>query len=178
MSTSSGVSGTRVVCGRCLELLALGLVCACAGPSSGVILYQGPDRPGDEAIEGPAPPSDYNFGPTRREIDYDGDHVRDRVEFVVNGQVIGVGEDTNHDGKIDRYQKIAHGMVLDETRDTDFDGILDRRFIDTNGDGKVDQEIQLLRPPLNGQPVLTGAPVFTPTSSPAPNAASASAPKR
>ena len=176
MSTSCRDSG-RVDCRRCVELIALGCVCACAGPSSGVILYQGPDRPGDEAIEGPAPPSDYNFGPTRREIDYDGDHVRDRVEFVAKGgKVIGVGDDTNHDGKIDRYQKIAHGMVLEETRDTDFDGILDLRSIDTNGDGKLDQEIQLLRPPLNGRPipVLTGAPVFAPASSPAP----ASAPKR
>jgi hypothetical protein len=157
--------GRCAACASWWAAPALGIVCACAGPSSGVLLYQGPDRPNDEATEGPAPPSDYNFGPLRRELDLDGDRRRDRVEFVSNGEITGVGEDTNHDGKIDRYQRIVHGLVLDETRDTDFDGILDRRSIDTNGDGKVDKEIQLLIPPLNGRPVpvLTGAPVFAPS---------------
>jgi hypothetical protein len=127
-------------------------LCACAGPSSGVILYEGPDRPGGEEVEGPAPPSDYNFGPTRREVDLDGDQKRDRIEYVSNGKVNGVGLDTNHDGKMDRYQKIVKGKVVEETRDTDFDGVLDLRLIDTDDDGTLDKAIQL-QAPLNGKPV-------------------------
>ncbi len=91
----------------------------------------------------------------RRELDMDGDHRRDRIEFVSDGRVVGVGDDTNHDGKIDRYQKLVHGMVLEETRDTDFDGILDLRSIDTDNDGKLDKDIQL-QAPLNGEPVAPG----------------------
>ena len=138
-----------------LVFAALLLAAGCAGPAGGVILYQGADRPGDEAIEGPAPPSDYNFGPLRREIDLDGDHRRDRIEYVSAGSVIGVGDDTNHDGKIDRYQKLVKGKVVDESRDTNFDGVLDLRSIDTNNDGSLDKDIHLLAP-LNGRPVPPG----------------------
>ena len=105
-----------------------------------------------EETEGPAPPSDYNFGPTKREIDLDGDHRRDRVEFISAGKVNGVGDDTNHDGKIDRYQKIVGGKVVNESRDTNFDGVLDVRMIDTDNDGTLDKMIQLPAP-LNGEPV-------------------------
>jgi hypothetical protein len=124
---------------------------ACAPSNGAVILYEGPDRPGGEETEGPAPPSDYDFGPTRREIDLDGDHRRDRVEFLSAGKVNGIGVDTNHDGKIDRYQKIVGGKVVDEVRDTDFDGTLDLRMIDSDNDGTLDKMIQLPAP-LNGQP--------------------------
>jgi hypothetical protein len=131
---------------------AIAVAFGCAGPSSGVVLYQGPDRPGGEAEEGPAPPSDYNFGPMRREIDMDGDHRRDRIEYVSAGKVVGVGDDTNHDGKIDRYQKLLDGTVIEETRDSDFDGILDVRSVDTDNDGKLDKDIRLA-PPLDGRVV-------------------------
>ncbi len=131
-------------------LPAVVFAAGCAASTNGVILYQGPDRPGDEAVEGPAPPSDYNFGPMRRELDMDGDHRRDRIEYMSAGKVVGVGDDTNHDGKIDRYQRLLDGTVLEETRDTDFDGILDVRSIDTDRDGKLDKDIQLA-PPLNGR---------------------------
>jgi hypothetical protein len=133
---------------------ASALVVGCAGPYGSVILYEGPDRPGGEEVEGPAPPSDYNFGPVRRELDLNGDHKRDRIEYLSEGKVNGVGDDTNHDGKMDRYQKIVNGMVLEETRDTNFDGVLDLRSIDTDNDGKLDKDIQLL-PPLNMRLVPT-----------------------
>jgi hypothetical protein len=136
----------------------LTLLAACAGPANGVVLYEGPDRPGGEEVEGPAPPSDYNFGPTRREVDLDGDRRRDRIEYVSAGTVNGVGDDTNHDGKIDRYQKIVNGKVVDESRDTDFDGKLDLRLIDTDNDGTLDKAIQL-QPPLNGQPKTPKTPM-------------------
>jgi hypothetical protein len=143
---------------RLASFLALApLLAACASPGSGVILYQGADRPDDEATLGPPPPSDYNFGPQRREIDTDGDHRRDRIEFISNGKVIGVGDDTNRDGKMDRYQKLVNGTVVDETRDTNFDGILDVRSIDTDNDGKLDKDIQLAAP-LNGQPLPSPPP--------------------
>jgi hypothetical protein len=129
------------------------LAAACSAPQNGASLYQGPDRPDDEGVLGPAPPSDYNFGPTRRELDTDGDRRRDRVEFVSDGgAVIGVGDDTNRDGKIDRYQKLVHGVVIEETRDTNFDGVMDLRSYDTDHDGKLDKDIQLAAP-LNGEPL-------------------------
>jgi hypothetical protein len=138
---------------RSFLALSLGVaVFACAPSNRAVILYEGPDRPGGEETEGPAPPSDYNFGPTRREVDLDGDHRRDRIEFVTAGTINGVGEDTNRDGKIDRYQKIVNGKVVDESRDTNFDGVLDVRMIDTDNDGTLDKMIQLPAP-LNGQPL-------------------------
>jgi hypothetical protein len=147
------MSSARSTLARLLPLgLVLSACAACAGPGNGVILYEGPDRPGGEEVEGPAPPSDYNFGPTRREVDLDGDKRRDRIEFISNGTVNGVGDDTNHDGRIDRYQKLLNGKVVDETRDTNFDGVLDLRLIDTDNDGTLDKQIQL-QAPLNGQPV-------------------------
>ena len=123
-------------------------VCGCAGPNSAVVLYEGPDRPDDEGALGPPPPSDYRFGPTRREVDTNGDRRVDRVEFVSNGVMSGVGEDTNHDGKMDVYRKLSNGKVVEEVRDTDFDGILDVRAIDTDNDGTLDKTIQLA-PPLD-----------------------------
>jgi hypothetical protein len=134
---------------------ALFFACAiagCAAQGSGVILYEGPDRPGGEEVEGPAPPSDYNAGATRREIDLDGDHRRDRVVYLTGGKVNAIGDDTNHDGRIDRYQKIVNGKVVEESRDTNFDGVLDMRMIDTDNDGTLDKAIQL-QAPLNGQPL-------------------------
>jgi len=146
-------------------MLAWGLPCAlvaaCAASSSPVILYQGADRPDDEATLGPPPPSDYNFGPMRREIDTDGDHRTDRIEYVSDGKVIGVGEDTNHDGKIDRYQKLMNGAILEEIRDTNYDGVLDVRSVDTDNDGKLDKDIQLVAP-LNGQPLPSPPPIPQP----------------
>jgi hypothetical protein len=108
------------------------------------MLYEGPDRPGGEEIEGPAPPGDYKLGPTervtpaRRVTDTNGDKRPDRIEYLSNGEVVGSGEDTNFDGKIDVYKKISHGVVVEEVRDRNFDGILDVRSRDTNGDGKLD----------------------------------------
>jgi len=108
------------------------------------MLYEGPDRPGGEEIEGPAPPGDYKLGPTervtpaRRVTDTNGDKRPDRIEYLSNGEVVGSGEDTNFDGKIDVYKKISHGVVVEEVRDRNFDGILDERSRDTNGDGKLD----------------------------------------
>jgi hypothetical protein len=135
-------------------MCAAALVASCgAPPANGVMLYQGADRPDDENIQGPPPPSDYYFGPLHREVDTNGDNIRDRVEFMSpDGKVLGVGDDTNHDGKIDRYQKFLNGTVVDETRDTNFDGVLDLRMIDTDNDGTLDKMIQLPAP-LNGQPV-------------------------
>ena len=132
---------------------------ACAGPSNGVTLYEGPDRPGAEEVEGPAPPSDYNLGPTRREVNLDGDHRRDRIEFLSDGKVNGVGDDTNHDGKIDQYRKIVNGKVVDESRDTNFDGVLNLRLIDTDDDGTLDKAIQL-QAPLDGNPLPPAHPAL------------------
>jgi hypothetical protein len=143
---------------------ALSAALACSAPQNGASLYQGPDRPDDEGVLGPAPPSDYNFGPIRREVDTNGDHRRDRIEFVSDGTVIGVGDDTNHDGKIDRYQKLVHGVVVEETRDTDFDGVLDLRSYDTDNDGKLDKDIQLAAP-LNGEPLPVPPPKVPPPAS-------------
>ena len=137
--------------------VASALAVACAASGSGILLYQGADRPDDEAALGPPPPSDYNFGPMRRELDMDGDHRRDRIEYVSSGRVIGVGDDTNHDGKIDRYQKLVNGAIIEEIRDTNYDGVLDSRSTDTDNDGKLDKDIQLVAP-LNGPPPQNGQP--------------------
>ena len=157
--SGSGLGGPRIEALALAALFAWGASfgAGCSAPQNGAMLYQGADRPDDEATLGPPPPSDYNFGPTRRELDTDGDHRRDRIEFISDGTVIGVGDDTNHDGKIDRYQKLVHGVVVEETRDTNFDGILDVRSYDTDHDGKLDKDIELA-PPLNGEPLPPPSP--------------------
>jgi hypothetical protein len=131
---------------RALLARALALafaLAACAGPNNSVVLYEGPDRPDDVAALGPPPPSDYRAGSSRREIDSDGDHRPDRVEFISDGVVKSVGEDTNRDGRMDVYRKVSNGHVTEEVRDTDFDGVFDVRAIDSDSDGRLDKLIQL-----------------------------------
>ncbi len=116
------------------------IMTSCAGPQGPVSLYQGPDRPGGEDVEGPAPPSDYLPAPTepgysKQVLDTNGDRRPDRVEYRSHGEVTVVGEDTNRDGKIDVYRKFSNGSVVDEVRDRNFDGIFDERRRYTNGDG-------------------------------------------
>ena len=122
-------------------------VAACAASERSVILYEGPDRPGGEEVEGPAPPSDFRPTPSerlsKRVVDTNGDKRGDRIEYLSSGQVIVTGEDTNYDGKIDVYRKVSNGSVVEEVRDRDFDGVFDERRRDANGDGKLDSPEQL-----------------------------------
>ena len=89
--------------------LCLGVVACAANQAEDrqVFFYQGPDRPGGEEIEGPAPPSDYKFGPSesptasKRVLDTNGDQRGDLVEYLSNGEVYGSAQDSNFDGKVD-----------------------------------------------------------------------------
>ena len=117
---------------RCLpvraSLVVLFLFAAGAGACN-IGFYQGPDRPGDPAIEGPPPPADFHCEQgERRTEDTDHDGHPDRVVHVLGtGAILCSTEDRNHDGKIDTWNRIENGQVVEQATDTAFDGTLDHR---------------------------------------------------
>jgi hypothetical protein len=102
-------------------------------------LAQGPERPDDQALLGPPPPTE--FGCERggqRLVDSDGDKKNDTILHELDGTTICRGEDTNRDGKIDRWSKYEHGKLVAQAEDTNHDGTLDVMKKDTDGDGTLD----------------------------------------
>jgi hypothetical protein len=109
-----------------------------AGCGTQLVMYEGPDRPGGEDVEGPAPPSDYQLGERHRVIDTNGDKRGDRIEYYSSGQLSTIAEDSNYDGRIDIYRRVVNGKIVDEVHDKDYDGVFDVRMRDTDGDGVFD----------------------------------------
>ena len=58
-------------------------------------------------------------------------------------------------------QRAVAEAILEEIRDTNYDGVLDVRSVDTDNDGKLDKDIQLVAP-LNGQPLPSPPPIPQP----------------